>query len=230
MFHDQLVIVTGASGAVGGTLVTRLLAAGARVGALDRAAPARPGGLSAERFVGLGADLTDERAVEAAFQQLVDALGPLHALANVAGTWRGGQPVAETSLELFDGLLATNLRSAFLCSRAAMRRLQPGGRVASVAALTAFSGTNTGGSAAYAVSKAGVLALSRALAEEGRAANIRSNAIAPGTIRTRANEAAMPAADVSSWATLDEVADALLFALGPDCPVSGAVLTVPGRQ
>lgn len=229
-FHDQLVVVTGAAGAVGSTLVTKLLASGARVGALDRKVPPLPESVSAERFVGLAADLTDEAAVESAFDRLQSALGPLHGLANVAGTWRGGVPVAETPLELFDALVATNLRSAFLCSRAAMKRLQPGGRIVSVAALTAFRGANTAGSAAYNVTKAGVVALSRALADEGRAAGIRSNAVAPGTIRTRANEASMPSADVAKWATLDEVADALLFALTPDCPVNGTVLTVPGRE
>src|SRR5207237_711948 len=93
--------------------------------------------------------------------------------------------VAQTPLELFEKMIDINLRSCFLCCRAALRRMRGEGRIVNVAALNAATLSGVRGSAAYAASKAGVVALTKAIAEEG--GGVRANCIAPGTMRTPAN-------------------------------------------
>lgn len=227
--NDRVYVVTGAGGAVGGALLERLLSHGAKVVALDRHA-ITPQEAVKDRCLALSLDLTDEQAVEAAFDRAMTDFGRIDGLANVAGGWRGGHPIEKTDLATFDLLIGMNLKSAFVCARSAMRRFSPGGRIANVATLPVLRGQGHAGSAAYGISKAGVVVLTQALAEEGRDRDIRANAIAPTTIRTPANEGAMPNADVSQWATLDEVVDTLVFLLRPECPTNGAIIPIPGRM
>jgi NAD(P)-dependent dehydrogenase (short-subunit alcohol dehydrogenase family) len=223
-FEGRACLVTGAAGSVGKAVVGRLLERQAKVAALCHRATAVRASLV------LQAELTDENAVEAAFRQAEEALGPLWGVLHVAGAWRGGSPVAETELELFDDLLSRNLRSAFLVSRCAMKRLRPrGGRIVLVGARTAATNTRLSNAAAYNVSKAGVIALARALAEEGEAAGVFTNCVAPGTIATEANKAAMPEVGPDQWVSVEEVAETIIAAASPACVLNGTVLTLRGR-
>lgn len=224
----RVVVVTGAGGAVGSALAFALAKEGALIAGLDRRPPKLP---EETRTLSLAVDLTQEAEVEAAFERIEAELGPVWGLANIAGTWQGGTGLADTSLAVFESMVSINLRSCFLTSRAAARwmRAHGGGRVVSVSSLPALRGTGGANASAYVASKAGVTALMQVLAEEGKTQGIRANAVAPGTIRTPANEAAMPGADPSQWATLDDVAAALVFALSPACGVTGSVLPVPGQ-
>ena len=164
----RCVVVTGASGNLGAVVVDRLQRAGARVVGLTRK----------------DADLSDEAQVEAAYEKAQQRHGALWASVHCAGGWAGG-PLAQTPLEVFERMIDVNLRSAFLCCRAALRRMRGEGRIVNVAALTAAVLSGVGGSAAYAASKAGVIALTKAIAEEG--SGVRANCVAPGTMRTPAN-------------------------------------------
>lgn len=224
--HDLAFLVTGASGGVGHPLVERLLAGGGRVAALDRA----PYGGSSPGLTSIVADLADEGAVEKAFDTAERAIGPLWGVLHIAGGWQGGAPVRDTGLDVFDRMLTMNLRTSFLIGRAAMRRLTPrGGRIAMVGSWTAATFTGLSGSGAYNVSKAGVIALVKVLAEEGREARVLVNAVAPNTIATAANRAAMPDADASRWVPIEAVVESLVSLVSPCSAVSGAVLTLPGR-
>jgi NAD(P)-dependent dehydrogenase (short-subunit alcohol dehydrogenase family) len=201
----RCVVVTGASGNLGAVVVDRLQRAGARVVGLTRK----------------DADLSDEAQVEAAYDKAQQRHGALWGSVHCAGGWAGG-PLAQTPLEVFERMIDVNLRSAFLCCRAALRRMRGEGRIVNVAALTAAALSGVGGSAAYAASKAGVIALTKAIAEEG--GGVRANCVAPGTMRTPANGNAL------GQVPLEDVAEGILYLLLPEAgAVNGAVLTFPSR-
>ena len=227
---DRVFIVTGASGNVGRAAVQRLRQEGARVASLTHRAPGAGEGTSPDHLL-LHAELTDESSVEAAFGATERAFGPLWAVLHIAGGWEGGHPISETPLDLLDRMLATNVRSGFLVTRAAMRRLVPqgGGRIVAVGAYTAASSTQLADSGAYNIAKAGEIALTKVLAEEGRAHGVFANCVAPGTIDTPQNRAAMPKADFSKWVPVEAVVHALLGAAAPESALTGAVLTLPSR-
>jgi NAD(P)-dependent dehydrogenase (short-subunit alcohol dehydrogenase family) len=229
---NRVFLVTGAAGNVGRTTTRRLLAAGARVAAVDRQEPAPPdSSVPPSSFAGIRADLSSEPEVDAAFDAAEKKLGPLWAVLHIAGTWKGGRPVQDTDLELYESLMGINLRSSFLVGRAAMRRFAPrgGGRIVMVGAYSAATFIGVQGSGAYNVSKAGVIALTKILAAEGREHGVFANCVAPNTIATEANRAAMPTADASRWVPVEAVADALLMAASPESGLNGTVLLLSGR-
>jgi NAD(P)-dependent dehydrogenase (short-subunit alcohol dehydrogenase family) len=167
------------------------------------------------------ADLSDERQVEAAYDKAVERHGALWASVHCAGGWAGAT-VVQTSVELFEKMLEINLRSAFLCCRAALRRMRGEGRIVNVAALTAATFHGMAGSAAYNASKAAVIALTKSIADEGSA--VRANCVAPGTLRTAAN------GNLPGQVPLEDVAEAIFYLVSPDAgAVNGAVLTFTGR-
>ena len=203
--ESRSVVVTGASGNLGARVVERLQRAGARVAALTRE----------------DADLTNEAQVEAAYEKVLQRQGAIWASVHCAGGWAGA-PFAQTDVATFEKMIDLNLRSTFLCCRAALRRMRGEGRIVNVAALTAAALQGVGGAAAYAASKAGVVALTKAIAEEG--AGVRANCVAPGTLRTPANGAA------AGHVPLEDVAEAILYLVSPEAgAVNGAVLTFPSR-
>jgi NAD(P)-dependent dehydrogenase (short-subunit alcohol dehydrogenase family) len=215
-FAGRSVVVTGASGNLGRAVCVRLAEEGARVVPFVHTKRSPE-----ERAV----ELTDERSVEAGFE----GISGLWAAVNCAGGWKGGAPLKETSVEVFESMIASNLRSAFLVSRAAVRRFGPeGGRIVNVSAAIVASLTGIGGAAAYAAAKAGVIALTKALAEEGAASGVRANCVAPGTMRTPQNERAMPGVGSARWVKVEDVAEAIAFLCDPrSAAVNGAVVTLP---
>jgi NAD(P)-dependent dehydrogenase (short-subunit alcohol dehydrogenase family) len=205
MLEGRCVVVTGASGNLGSAVVARVERDGAKVFGVDRRV----------------ADVTDEAQVEKAYDAAVSKLGPLWGAVHCTGGWEGGA-VASTSVATFEKMIALNLRSTFLCCRAAMRRMSAGGRIVNVAAYGPATFTGIARNAAYAASKAGVIALTRAIAEEG--GPVRANCVAPGTMRTPQNAAAMPGTDPSKWTPLEDVAEAIAYLLSPQAG-NGAVIT-----
>ena len=210
------VVVTGASGNLGRAVCARLAQEGARVVPFVHTKRSPE-----ERAV----ELTDERSVEAGFE----GISGLWAAVNCAGGWKGGSPVKDTSVEVFEAMIGANLRSAFLVSRAALRRFgTEGGRIVTVSAAIVSSLIGIGGGAAYAAAKAGVIALTKALAEEGAASGVRANCVAPGTMRTPQNERAMPGVGSARWVKVEDVAEAIAFLCDPrSVAVNGAVVTLP---
>jgi NAD(P)-dependent dehydrogenase (short-subunit alcohol dehydrogenase family) len=201
----RCVVVTGASGNLGRVLVERLQRAGAAVVPLTRK----------------DADLSQESQVEAAYDRALQRNGAIWGSVQVAGGWSPGA-VAQTSVEVFESMIDVNLRSAFLCCRAALRRMRGEGRIVNVGAFNAATLTGIGGSAAYAAAKAGVVALTKAIAEEG--GGVRANCVAPGTMKTAAN------GDHPGQVPLEDVAEGILYLLSPESGmVNGAVLTFPSR-
>ena len=223
MLEGCCIVVTGAAGNLGAAVCARLRGSGARVFELVR----KPSGADQHQV-----DLADEASVEAAYDAAAARFGgdALWASVQCAGAWEGGSTVARTELAVFEKMVAANLRSCFLASRAALRRFRGAGRIVNVAAFGPATGTGLAGSGAYAASKAGVIALTRAIAEEGAAAGVRASCVAPGTMRTPANARGMPSADQSGWVPLEDVAEAIALLCSPEAgALTGAVLTLPSR-
>ena len=226
----KVVAVTGGFGQLGVAVVQAALAAGAKVAALDVApSPADPRALDGALVLG-GLDLAEPPTVARALDTVRGKLGGLDGLVNVAGTFRW-QTLEEGNVETWDLLYRVNLRTAVAASRAALPLLlrAGGGRIVNVgaAAATAKAGT---GMAAYTASKAGVLKLTEALADEVKDRGITVNAVLPSTIDTPANRAEMPKADFTRWVAPHDVASVIVFLLSEESrAVTGALIPVMGR-
>ncbi|MFC6835465.1 SDR family oxidoreductase [Halomarina ordinaria] len=229
-FDGQVVLVTGASGALGSAVCEAFADAGATVAAAD---VVEPDDEDAQLDTGEGiqfyqGDFTDEGAVEEVVSRVVDDHGGLDALCNVAGTWRGGDPIAETDAETFDFLFDVNLKTMFLASKHAVPHLREReGAVVSVSARSSLEGGE--GDGPYRASKAGVRLLTETIAEEERG-TVRANAVMPSVIDTPANREMMPDADHDAWVDPADIAAVFLFLCSDAASVtSGAAVPVYGE-
>ena len=224
--RDRHVVVTGATGELGGTLAALLLAEGAICHLPVRSAGKLDAALARAHVVP-GVDLSDETAVTAFYRDLPDLWASLHCAGAFAYT-----PIDSATGADLERMLALNARSAFLCAREAARRMRGGkrgGRIVNVVARQALDPRRGAAMVPYTMSKAAVVALTVALAEELAPERIGVNAVAPSIMDTPANRAAMPGADPARWVTLEEVAQAMRFLASPACEASGTLATVYGR-
>lgn len=229
--RKQVVIVTGAFGALGSAVARRFQAQGATLGLIDRAALPSTAAASypAPHVLVGGVDLTDERATAIALQRVIDSSGGLDVLVNVAGGFRF-QAFAEGDLAIWDLMFAMNLKTALVASRAALPHLKArgGGRIINIGAGAAARGHK--GMGAYTASKSAVERLSESLADEMKDLNITVNTILPGTLDTPANRADMPRADTTRWVAPEAVADVIAFLASDQArAVTGAAIRVFGR-
>jgi len=228
-FSDRVVVVTGASGALGSAVAERFAAAGATVAAVDVRAPDDEDALLDPSLVDFyEADLTDESAVADLFDAVVDDHGRLDALCNVAGTWMGGDPIHETDVDTFDALFDVNLRTMFLASKHAIPHLQETeGTIVSVSARSSLEGGE--GDGPYRASKAGVRLLTETIAEENLG-TVRANAVMPSVIDTPMNREMMPDADHDEWVDPADIAQVVCFLCTEQAGVtSGAAVPVYGE-
>jgi NAD(P)-dependent dehydrogenase (short-subunit alcohol dehydrogenase family) len=220
MLDGRHVVITGATGGLGGAVVEAFVAVGATCHV-----PERKAGVAGRRGVEVvgNVDLTSEEAVVAFYR----ALPPLWASVHLAGGYAGA-PIGKIALADLRAELDRNFVTSFLCCREAVRKMDAGGRIVNVASRAAM--VPAGGSIAYATSKAAVVWLTRCLAEEVKGQGILVNAVAPLTIDTPANRAAMPTADHTSWAKPAELAQTILWLASPDnLLTSGAIIPAYGR-
>jgi pteridine reductase len=183
--QGRVALVTGAGRRLGRAIAVALGARGARVavhyneaaaGGDETAAMIRAAGGEARTF---GADLSDPHAAGALVHTVADAFGALDILVNSAGIMER-HPVAEVTPEIWDKTFAINLRAAFFTSQAAASRMpQQGGVIVNMADLAGFEAWTA--YVPHSVSKAGVVALTRALAH-ALAPRIRVNGVAPGAV------------------------------------------------
>ena len=222
----KVVVVTGASGALGKVVAEAALARGARVAAVDHAAAQLPA--TANRIELGGVNLSDAAQAKSAIHAVTAQFGRLDALINIAGGF-AFEAVAEGDPETWQRMYALNVLTALNASRSAIPHLaaSPAGRIVNVGAMGALQAG--AGMGAYAASKAGVHRLTEALAAEWKG-KITVNAVLPSTIDTPANRASMPKADFAKWVTPQELANVILF-LASDAAsaVTGALLPVSGR-
>jgi 3-oxoacyl-[acyl-carrier protein] reductase len=164
---------------------------------------------------GYGCDLADPNAVAG----LVDIVRAnhgdgVHALVHMAGGFAMSGPVADSSLDVWNRMLAINLTTALLTTRAflpALRRAR--GAIVLFASQAALPGGNPANMSAYTIAKTGVIVLARAIAAEERESGVRANALAPIAIRTAANLGSMGPNE--RYVEREQVADVVTFLCSP---------------
>jgi NAD(P)-dependent dehydrogenase (short-subunit alcohol dehydrogenase family) len=222
----KVVVVTGASGALGKVVAEAALARGARVAGVDHAPSQFP--VTGNRIELGGVDLSDATEAKKAIDAVAAHFGRLDALINIAGGF-AFEAIAEGDSRTWQRMYALNVLTALNASRSAIPHLaaSASGRIVNVGAMGALQAG--AGMGPYAASKAGVHRLTEALAAEWKG-KITVNAVLPSTIDTPANRASMPKADFAKWVTPRELADVILF-LASDAAsaVTGALLPVSGR-
>ncbi|MFB6102547.1 MAG: SDR family oxidoreductase [Haloplanus sp.] len=226
-FSDRVVLVTGASGALGSAVAAAFDDAGATVCGTDLVAPTDEDALVDPATLNYyPGDFTDEADVSRVVDAVIDDHGRLDHLCNIAGTWRGGTPIDETDAETFDFLIAVNLKTMFLASKHALPHLrETEGAIVSVSSRSSLSGGT--GDGPYRASKAGVRLLTETVAAENEGV-VRANAVMPSVIDTPANREMMPDAD--AWVDPATIARTVL-ALCSDATAatSGAAVPVYGE-
>jgi NAD(P)-dependent dehydrogenase (short-subunit alcohol dehydrogenase family) len=227
-FGGDVALVTGACGALGSAVAAAFTEADATVAAADIVDVASDDSLlDADAVDGFyQADFTDEDAVAETVESVVDDHGRLDYLLNVAGTWRGGDPVHETDLSTFELLMDVNLKTAFLASKHAIPHLhETEGAIVSVSARSSLEGGT--GDAPYRASKAGVRLLTESIAEENLG-TVRANAVMPSVLDTPMNREMMEPSD--DWVDPAEVARVVQFLCSDAAEVtSGAAVPVYGE-
>ena len=227
LLYDKIIAVTGGFGVLGRALADALRDVGAQVALLDRTAP--PADLSTDILALGGIDLGGPTAAFAAMTQVAARFGGLDGLVNVAGgfSW---EAVENGSVETWDHLYMTNVRTALLTSQAALPHLllRGSGRIVNVGALCA--GQANFGMGAYAASKAGVARLTEAMAEEFKDRGLTVNCVLPSILDTPANRAERPRAEFSRWVAPGALAKVIVFLLSDAAgPINGALIPVKGR-
>ena len=227
---ERTVLITGATGAVGGAVVAAMLEAGWNVVATWVVPEERERIEDREGLELVQADLLHEHEVREAVTQAAFGPGGLRAVVNLVGGYSAGAPLHETSLEDFEKLFRLNLRPTFLVTRAAAPYMLDagGGSIVCVSARAAVQ--PFGGAVGYISSKAAVLAFAQAVAADYRDQGVRCNAVLPSVVDTPANRKAQPDADHSRWVAPAEIAGVIRFLCSDEsAPVSGAAVPVYGR-
>jgi NAD(P)-dependent dehydrogenase (short-subunit alcohol dehydrogenase family) len=229
---DRVAIVTGGTGALGQSITATLLEAGGVV-AIPYAVAEELAGLETRlpaaqraRLLARPADVTDEAAVAKFVQAVRERHGRVDGLVNAVGGFAGGD-LLSTPLAEWERMMKLNLTSAVIACRAVLPVMIAGGggRIVNIASRAVLA--PQGGFIAYTVSKAGVITLTQALAQEVGKHRITVNAVLPSTMDTPGNRRAMPDADRSAWVSTDDVAHAVAFLLSERAAaVTGACLTV----
>lgn len=210
-------MLTGASrpGQAGETVAWHLAERGASVVLIDRSGvegEARAKEIGDRGLVAraLRADLTDVQQLDAVAHTVADEFGGVDALVNLAGGFSASGKVADSDPEAWSRQIGTGLTTAYLATRAFLPLVrQRRGAVVYFASVAALPGGRLAEISSYAASKAGVIALMRAVAQEERDSGVRSNAIAPTAIRTAANTASM--GESVRYVEREEIAGAVEF-------------------
>lgn len=230
MGEPRSVLVTGANRGIGRTIAERFVASGDKVATIYRSGDLPDG------VLGVKGDVTDTAAVDAAFDEIEAAHGPVEVLVANAGVTRDGL-LMRMSDEDFETVLDVNLTGSFRCVRRAskgMIRLRRGRIVLISSVIGLYGGA---GQVNYAASKAGLVGIARSVTRELGGRGITANVVAPGFIET-AMTAELPEATQATYkaaipagrfATTDEVAGVVHFLASDDAAyISGAVIPVDG--
>ena len=234
-FAGKVVLVAGGTGGLGRAVSIAFLQEGATVVVTYR---------KEEEFVALKnaavphgsllrghqVDVTDESAVRQLIERVLAAHARLDALVNAVGAYAGGVQLWKLEPSIFELMLALNLRSGYVLSRATVPAMlkQGSGAIINVASKAAFD--HAGGAAAYAASKAAAVAMMDSLAEDLKGTGVRVNSILPSIIETEANRKAMPSADFAKWTKPEDIVRVILFLCSDDAKViHGAAVPVYGN-
>ena len=225
------VVVTGVArpGQLGDVIARAFGATGARVSivarsstdASARAAEMQQSGYDAHAFA---CDLADPVATARLAQDVLASAARVDVVVAAAGGFAMSGPVAASEPSAWLHQLTINLETAYATTRAFLPALREArGAIVFVASATALPAARVRDASAYAVAKGGVITLMRAVAQEERGNGVRANAVAPGTIRTRENAAAMPAG--TRFVEPESIVSTILFLCAPaSAQVTGQVI------
>ena len=240
--QDRIAVVTGASRGIGRGIALELAKRGAAV-VVNFQKNAQAAEDLAQEITAMGGralpvqgDVSQEEAANALIKTTVDHFGRIDILVNNAGTTRDNV-IMMMSADDFDTVIQTNLRSTWLCSKAAVRAMMRKryGRIVNITSISGIMGN--AGQSNYSASKAGIIGLTKSLAREVAARSITVNAVAPGFVLTdltsglpeeltaKLNEN-IP---LGRWGTIDDVARATAFLASDEAAyITGHVLVVDG--
>jgi 3-oxoacyl-[acyl-carrier protein] reductase len=239
---EKIAVVTGASRGIGRGIALEFARRGAAVVVnYQRSADAANEVVELIRAAGgqaiaFQADVSQEQDANHLIKATIDTYGRIDILVNNAGTTRDNMMMMMTADD-FDTVIQTNLRSAWLCSKAAMRPMirRRYGRIINISSASGILGN--AGQTNYSASKAGIIGLTKALAREIASRNVTINVVAPGFVLTdlTANlpkdvtaklDAAIP---MGRWGTIEEVSYATAFLASDEAAyITGHVLSVDG--
>ncbi len=228
---NRTVLVTGAAGNLGRVLANAFAERGANlvlVG-LRRDSLERTFGAGDERHLLVPANLLDQAQVDAAAQAAIQRFKRIDVLCNIAGGFRAGTPVHETSDETWNLMFDLNARTVLHAVRAVVPGMiaNGGGKIINVGAYAAQRGVAQMG--AYVAAKSAVIRLTETMAAELREKGINVNCVLPTVIDTPENRAAMPNADPSRWVAPADLARTIVFLASDDaCAIHGAAVPVTG--
>ena len=240
-FTDKTAIVTGAGSGIGKAIALELASRGCDVAVCCRRL--EPVQVTAAEITALGrrayaasADVSNGESVTAFVAEVLKAFGHIDILVNNAGLTRDNLLI-RMSEEEWDAVLGTNLKGAFLLSKAVARPMmkQRSGAIVNISSVVGLIGNP--GQCNYAASKAGLIALTQSMAKELASRNIRVNAVAPGFIVSQMTDAlpddlksAMLAQiPAGRFGEVSDIAKAVAFLAGPDASyITGQTLSVNG--
>jgi len=240
--ENRVAVVTGGSRGIGRAIAIRLAQSGHAV-VVNYASSSTAASEVVEKIqasggvaVAHGADVSSADEVTEMFETAASQLGPVSVLVNNAGITRDNLLLRMTPEE-FDDVIAVNLRSAFLCTKAALRGMLKArwGRVVSIASVAGISGNP--GQANYAASKAGLIGFSKSIAKEYGKRRITVNVVAPGFVTTDmtadledgVRDSAIGMITLGRFGDPEDVAAAVDFLVSDDAGyITGQVLSVDG--
>ncbi len=238
---NQVAVVTGAGRGIGRAIALKLAAEGADLVCVSRTA--ENAGKVAQEVRGLGrkawpfaVDVADNNAVTAASEKILAETGRVDILVNNAGLTRDGLLMRMSEAD-WDAVLDTNLKGAFLFTKAFTRAFvkQRAGRIINIASVIGLIGN--AGQANYAASKAALIGFTKSVARELASRSITANAVAPGFIQTdmtsvlseQLKAEVLKSIPLGTFGQPEDVAAAVLFLASPSARyITGQVLTVDG--
>ena len=222
-FNKKTVVITGGAGHLGRAVAQAFGELGADLALLDM----KEGKTGSHLF--LQTDLTNPESVQSAADRILERFGRIDVLCNIAGAFRMGPPLHETSDSDWDFLFDVNAKSVLHAARAVVPAMLKagGGKIVNIGAFAAQRGAANMG--AYVASKSAVIRITETMSAELREKNINVNCVLPTIIDTPDNRAAMPQGDTRRWVSTQDLAGIIVF-LASDAAraIHGAAIPVTG--